>query len=51
MIFVIVAVAIVGNAAYLAVSDPLQFRHLAVAMIIFLLGVPAYYAWRRKQHR
>lgn len=50
-IFVIVAIAIVGNAAYLAVSDPLQFRHLAVAMGIFLLGVPAYYAWRRKQHR
>ena len=26
-----------------------QFRYLAVAIVIFLLGLPAYYFWRRKQ--
>jgi APA family basic amino acid/polyamine antiporter len=50
-IFVLVAAAIVGNAIYLAVSDPSQFRYLAVAIAIFLLGLPAYYFWRRKQQR
>jgi len=48
-IFVVVAAAIVGNAIYLAVSDPSQFRYLAVAIVILLLGLPAYYFWRRKQ--
>lgn len=48
-IFVVVAAAIVGNAIYLAVSDPSQFRYLAVAIVILLLGLPAYYLWRRKQ--
>jgi APA family basic amino acid/polyamine antiporter len=49
LIFVIVAAAIVGNAVFLAFIDPHQFRYLAVAIVIFLLGLPAYYFWRRKQ--
>jgi APA family basic amino acid/polyamine antiporter len=49
LIFVIVAAAIVGNAIFLAFIDPSQFRYLAAAIVIFLLGLPAYYFWRRKQ--
>jgi basic amino acid/polyamine antiporter, APA family len=49
LIFVIVAAAIVGNAIFLALIDPSQFRYLAVAIVIFLLGLPAYYFWRKKQ--
>jgi APA family basic amino acid/polyamine antiporter len=49
LIFVIVAAAIVGNAVFLAFSDPRQFHYLAVAIVIFLLGLPAYYFWRKKQ--
>src|SRR6202047_2674096 len=49
LIFVIVAAAIVGNAVFLAFIDPRQFRYLAVAIVIFFLGLPAYYFWRRKQ--
>jgi APA family basic amino acid/polyamine antiporter len=49
LIFVIVAAAIAGNAVFLAFADPGQFRYLAVAIAIFLLGLPAYYFWRRKQ--
>ena len=49
LIFVIVAAAIVGNAVFLAFIDPRQFRYLAAAIVIFLLGLPAYYFWRRPQ--
>ncbi|MDP9146480.1 MAG: amino acid permease [Acidobacteriota bacterium] len=48
LIFTIVAAVIVGNAVYLALSDPRQFRFLAAAIVILLLGLPAYYFWRRK---
>ena len=48
LIFIIVAAAIVGNAIYLALSDPQQFRFLAAAIGILLLGLPAYYFWRKK---
>jgi APA family basic amino acid/polyamine antiporter len=51
LIFVIVAAAIVGNAVFLALTDPQQFRYLAVAIVITLLGLPAYYFWRKKQTR
>jgi len=47
-IFVLAAAAIVGNAVYLAFRDPVQFRNLAVAIVLFLLGLPAYYFWRRR---
>jgi basic amino acid/polyamine antiporter, APA family len=49
IIFVLTAAAIVFNALYLAVRDPQQFRHLAAAVLIFLLGLPAYVFWRRRK--
>jgi len=48
MIFVLVAAAIVGNAIYLAFGDPSQFKYLAVAILLFLIGLPAYFFWRRR---
>lgn len=51
LLFVIVAAVIVGNAVFLAFSDPSQFRHLAAGIVILLLGLPAYYWWRGKQSR
>jgi APA family basic amino acid/polyamine antiporter len=48
LLFVLVATAIVGNAIYLAVTDPSQFRYLVVALVLFLLGLPAYLFYRRK---
>jgi basic amino acid/polyamine antiporter, APA family len=47
-IFVAAAGAIVANAIYLAFRDPVQFRNLTVAIALFLLGLPAYYFWRRR---
>src|SRR3984885_11453233 len=37
-LFVLAATAIVANAIYLAFRDPLQFRNLTVAIVLFLLG-------------
>jgi basic amino acid/polyamine antiporter, APA family len=51
LIFVLVAATIVGNAVYLAFSDPRQFRYLAAAIVILLLGLPAYFFWQRKQRQ
>ncbi len=48
LIFVLAAAAIVGNAIYLAFRDPSQFKNLAVAIILFLLGLPAYLFWRKR---
>lgn len=48
LLFVLAAAAIVGNAVYAAFLDPAQFRHLVVAIVLFFLGVPAYYFWRRR---
>jgi basic amino acid/polyamine antiporter, APA family len=49
LIFVLVAAAIVGNAVFLAFSDPRQFRYLAAAIVILFLGLPAYFFWQKKQ--
>jgi APA family basic amino acid/polyamine antiporter len=49
LIFVIVAAVIVGNAIYLAFTDPRQFHYLAAGIVILLLGIPAYYFWRSRQ--
>jgi amino acid transporter len=46
LLFVLVAAAIVGNAVYLAATDPSQFRYLVVALVLFLLGLPAYLFYR-----
>jgi basic amino acid/polyamine antiporter, APA family len=51
LIFVLVAAAIVGNAVFLAFSDPRQFRYLAAAIVILLLGLPAYFFWQKKQQQ
>lgn len=51
LIFVLVAAAIVGNAVFLAFSDPRQFRYLAAAILILLLGLPAYFFWQKKQRQ
>jgi basic amino acid/polyamine antiporter, APA family len=47
-IFVLAAAAIVANAIILAFYDPASFQHILAAIIIFLLGVPAYFFWRRR---
>jgi len=47
-LFVLAAAAIVANAVYLAFRDPIEFRNVTVAIALFLLGLPAYYFWRRR---
>lgn len=49
--FVCAAAAVVGNAVYLAVRDPSQFKNMIVAIALFGLGVPAYFLWRRRNAR
>lgn len=46
-LFVLAATAIVANAIILAFYDPASFQHIVVAIILFLLGLPAYAFWRR----
>jgi APA family basic amino acid/polyamine antiporter len=48
LLFVLAAAVIVGNAIYLAFRDPSQFTNLAAAVILFLLGLPAYFFWRKR---
>ena len=45
---VLAAAVIVGNAIYVAVWDPSQFKNLASAIVILLLGIPAYIFWRKR---
>ena len=45
LLFVLAALAIVGNAVYSAVADPRQFTYLLVAIAIMLLGLPGYFFW------
>jgi APA family basic amino acid/polyamine antiporter len=47
-VFVLVAASLVGNAVYLAFRDPGQFRNLTVAIVLLLLGLPAYFFWRKR---
>ena len=47
-LFVIAALAIVGNAVYSAVSGPRQFMYLLVSLGIMLLGLPGYFFWSRR---
>jgi basic amino acid/polyamine antiporter, APA family len=47
LLFVLAAVAIVGNAVYSAIADPHQFNHLLVAIGLMLLGLPGYFFWTR----
>ena len=48
LLFVLAAAAIVGNAIVAAVTDPSQFKYLEVALLLFLLGLPAYFFWRKQ---
>lgn len=48
LLFVLAAAAIVGNAVYLAFRDPSQFLNLAAAIVLFVLGLPAYLFWRKR---
>jgi len=48
LLFVLASAAIVGNAVVLAFLDPAQFKYLAVAIVLFLLGLPAYLFWRTR---
>ena len=48
IVFVAAAAAIVINAVYSAMRDPEKFVHLKVAIILFGLGVPAYFYWRKQ---
>jgi APA family basic amino acid/polyamine antiporter len=48
ILFVLAAAAIVGNAIYLAFLDPSQFKNLAAAIVLFLIGLPAYFFWRQR---
>jgi APA family basic amino acid/polyamine antiporter len=48
LLFVLAAAAIVGNAIYLAFRDPDQFMNLIAAVILFAIGLPAYFFWRKR---
>jgi basic amino acid/polyamine antiporter, APA family len=48
LLFVLAAAAIVGNAIYQAVLDPSKFLNLAIAIALFILGLPAYFFWRKR---
>jgi APA family basic amino acid/polyamine antiporter len=48
IVFVVVAAAIVANAIYAAFADPKSFIYIKVAIVLFALGLPAYFFWRRR---
>jgi amino acid transporter len=48
IIFVLAAIAIVGNAIYAALADPHEFTYLLVSLALMLLGLPAYFFWSRR---
>ena len=48
LLFVLAALAIVGNAVYGALADPHQFTYLLVAIALMLLGLPGYFFWTRR---
>ena len=51
LLFVLAALALVGNAIYAAVKDPHEFTYLLGALGLMLLGLPGYFFWSRKQAR
>jgi APA family basic amino acid/polyamine antiporter len=48
LLFVLAAAVIVGNAIYLAFLDPDQFKNLIAAVVLFAIGLPAYFFWRKR---
>jgi basic amino acid/polyamine antiporter, APA family len=51
LLFILSALAIVGNAVYGAIEDPHQFTYLLVAIGIMLLGLPGYFFWSRHKSK
>jgi len=49
LLFVLAALAIVGNAIYAAWKDPHEFTHLLVGIALMLLGLPGYFFWSRRR--
>jgi basic amino acid/polyamine antiporter, APA family len=47
LLFVLAALAIVGNAVYATVKDPHEFTYVLVAIVLLLLGLPGYFFWSR----
>ena len=48
LLFVLAAAAIVGNAVYVAAHKPEQSINLYIAIGLFVLGLPAYWFWRKR---
>lgn len=48
ILFVLAAAAIVGNAIYFAFHDPGQFQNLTAAVVLLVIGLPAYLFWRKR---
>jgi len=46
IVFLLAAMAVVGNAIFLAKQDPKEFRHVLAGLVLLVLGVPAYFFWR-----
>jgi basic amino acid/polyamine antiporter, APA family len=49
LLFVLAAAGIVINAVVSAFLDLRQFKNLAIAIILLLLGLPAYFFWRKRE--
>jgi APA family basic amino acid/polyamine antiporter len=48
LLFVLAAAAIVGNAIFVAIHKPGQSINLYIAIALFVLGLPAYWFWRKR---
>jgi APA family basic amino acid/polyamine antiporter len=48
LLFVLAAAAIVGNAVVAALLDPGQFKNLTIAIVLLVVGIPAYLSWRKR---
>ena len=48
LLFVLAAIAIVGNAIYRATIDPAEFRHVLAALALLAAGVPVYFFWKQR---
>jgi basic amino acid/polyamine antiporter, APA family len=51
VVFVAAAATIVLNAVWSAIQNPGGFKNLVVAIVLFGLGVPAYFFWRKSPSR
>jgi basic amino acid/polyamine antiporter, APA family len=51
LLFVLAAMALVGNAIYAAVKDPHEFTYLLAALGLMLLGLPGFFFWSRQHAR